>query len=277
MKLVELRIPMPYSADDYIRGQQYAIARSLKEDIESKQRPALIKELGNGKSVKMYDISKMVSALKLIKPLMKSESMILNESANFIRNASRCIYSTELTPKSTIEIQSRILDCDVGLSEQVFSGDIGLDGAGHLGTYKYDTLEVDFACHKLCQKYYTEEEDPLKTANSFTGQLLDQNWLTDLKTQHSTAAAAADGAVKTPPPSSCVYKACKINMSFALIFSLLQSKVENLVLNTGMIDTAVQFHRRVYAWEKEWRGMSDEELQEFIKKCNKYILENSQL
>lgn len=257
MLIIEYRVPMPFSANEYQIGQLYTIAKKSKlESVDHRNgvrinanEPYSSGPGGRGQYTNKtyYLSSKLPDWFKRILP---DSAAKLHEEAWNAYPYSRNKFTNPMLDKLSLEIESRYIDGPPE-ADNVFNLDKN-------DLKARSVVVVDF----VLEKYNASSK---KNDTSIAHwQLLDfeplfrarltRNWLRDHRLAMQDQAKLSDdsgtGAEYEKRLMTC-YKLVRVHFP---VWPL-QSKVESFIQQYCK-DTIVDTHRQSWLWQDEWTGMS---------------------
>jgi len=237
----EYRILLPFSVEEYQRGQLYSVARASKaetsngEGVEVLVNEPYKNEQSEGQyTEKIYHVGSKLPGW--VKAFLPGSALKLEEKAwNAYPYCKTVLKNQMMGEKFVFTIESRHF-LDDGKQENVHN----------LTPEQLKRREVDFidiAAEKLDKTEYKAEEDPalVKSEKAERGPLVD-NW-------------------KEKQPVMCCYKLVTVEFN---MFGF-QGKVESF-LHKFERNLFLKFHRQVYCWLDEWFVMTMDEVRQYESK-----------
>lgn len=258
MLIIEHRVPVPFSADEYQIGQLYTIAKKSKlESVDHRDgvRINANEPYSNGPGGKgqytnktYYLSSRLPDWFKRILP---DSAAKLHEEAWNAYPYSRNRFTNPMLDKLSIEIESRYID-----------GPPVLENVFNLSKHELMTrsvVVVDF----VLEKYHSGKKNG-RVAPTTDKQLLEfeplfraklsKNWLHEYQQaaqdQNRLSDDSGTGSEYEKRLMTC-YKLVRVHFP---VWPL-QSRVENFIQHYCH-DTILESHRQSWLWQDEWTGMS---------------------
>jgi hypothetical protein len=236
MKIVEYRIPLPYSQAEYQIGQLYSIAILSKEESGGGEGVEVVKnepfenEKGKGQyTYKIYHVSKRLPTW-LAKLLPSSTLDFHEESWNAFPYCRTVVTSPFFGKKFKVEIVSLHKDADYGQTENIH----GLPPE-ILKKRKVVLLDIANDTHEHLKK----EEDPRVYTPSKVqrGPLKGTDWY------------------KKQQTVMCCYKLVSIECKIAIIQSALESKLHET--QKGLF---LRVHQKLFCTTDDWINLTIQEI-----------------
>jgi hypothetical protein len=237
MVLKEFRIALPFTVEEYRRGQLYMTAKASKEHTHGGEGVEILKnepfEDENGKGQfthKVFYIGSKIPAF--IASWIPKGVLSVEEKSWNAYPFSKTVYTCGLAgDRFSMTVESRYQDGMIPKTEHVFKD------------CKSDVDFIDIVLDPVAAGKYKEEEDPSKFQSKKSGRgPLGPDWK------------------ETQKPIMC---SCKlINIEFR--FWGLQTSVENFVLGV-LRDIFLGGHRQAFCWIDEWFEMTMEQIRAYEK------------
>lgn len=235
MKLLEYRIPLPLTCDEFRVGQLYAVAKASKQEtkgdtgVEVLENEPYEKDGDHGQYThKIYHLGSRLPGW--IAAILPSNMLKLEEKAwNAFPNCRTELSNPSMGDRFTYVIQTKHFDDDRGERENV------------LGVEAKDTKHLNVTLLDIADPVEDSPEDPTVFTSAKSGRgPFTKGWI-----------AAAN-------PVMCVYKL----VTFEFRYWGLQGKVENFVagIQGGIL---AKFHRQVVCWMDEWHGMTMDDVRAY--------------
>lgn len=257
MHIVEYRICLPFSVEEYKRAQLYMIARHCHQESEKGEGVEVVKYeacedpvygVGHYTEKRVHLYNKLPLWAQSFVPNI---FYIEEKSRNFFPY-TETEYSCSFLPKFSICIKTRYED-NYGESPNL----LGLTEE-ELAQRTVDF--IDIVNDPLAEYRYKQSEDPnlvtVVKPNPSRGPFT-KDWKTDLKARNQ--------------PVMCAYKCTKTKFE---VWGL-QTKVEALTQKT-IRDILLLAHRQAFCWTDEWFNMSYEKIVEYeqntYKKTNVKVM-----
>ncbi len=249
VRVVEFRVCMPLSMEEYERGFIFALAKTTEqtskdgEGVETKRNEHFVNpeatdprmEEGAYALKVLHMGARVPKLVRLLTP--KNALMLVEESWNCFPYCKTVYASPYFGKRFTLTVESMVLADDRGEHPNAL----------HLSEEQLKMREIDYVDiveDEVESNYIEANEDPAKFASKLTGR-------GPLKPEF----------YKTCEPCICVYKVVTVNLDFGPF----QKKAEALCLSAGMRDLLVPFHRQIFCWIDEWYGLSLEDAKLFEK------------
>jgi len=252
VRVVEYRICMPMSMEEFQRGMTYTTAKTSDltsgdgQGVETLERKVF--EDANAEDPRMecgvytHKILHMGPRVpKLVRMLTPKDALMLDEKSWDCYPYIKTVYASEYFGKRfELTVETMVVEDDRGehpnalnLSEEVLK----------LREVDYvDIVQDEVPAGSIMGN----DEDPSKFRSATTGR-----------------GPLAPEFEQTCDPVLCIYKVVRCNFDFGPF----QKKAEALCQSAGMRDLLVPFHRQVFCWIDEWYPMTMEEVALFEKKC----------
>lgn len=241
MLLVEYRICMPFTVDEYKRGQLYMIARHCHQESDNGEGVEVIKyepceDLVNGKG---HYTEKRIHLYKRlpywVQSLVTNLLYIEEKSWNYYPSTIT-EYSCSFLPKLQIRVETRYED-NTGNTQNAHN-----ISAEELAQRTVDIINI--ATDDFPEAKYKESEDPQK--------------VTVLKTQPPRGPLNETWATEHKTPVMCAYKIVRTKFE---IWGL-QTKAESWA-QKAIRDILLLAHRQCFCWADEWYDKSYESIVEY--------------
>merc|ERR1711879_255115 len=234
MKLIEYRIPMPVSCDEYKIGQLYAVSKSSNQETSGDSGVEVLvnepydKDGKKGQYThKIYHLgSKIPGWLAALAP---ASALKIDEKAwNGFPHIKTELTNPFMGDRFTYTVETMHKDNDTGEEENILE------------------LEKSQLKQRVIKRVdiidpVPDSEDPTKFKSEKTGRgPLEKDWQ------------------KTSNPVMCAYKLVTIDFRY---FGL-QNRVENLILSY-QDNIFAKFHQQVFCWLDEWYGMSIDDIRAY--------------
>lgn len=253
MIIVEYRVPMPFSAQEYRIGQLYTIAKKSKLESADRKNGVRInanEPYSNGPEKGQYTNKTYYLSSKLpdwMKRLLPDSAAQLREEAWNAYPYSRNKFTNPMLEKLNLEIESRYLD---GLPER--------DNVFNLEKNELNlrsVVVVDFVSEKYASKRNEHsaiaEQEILNFEPLFRGRLT-RDWLRDHELAQDQSRISDDsGTGEYEKRLMTCYKLCRVSFP---VWPL-QGKVEHFIQQYCR-DTIIESHRQSWLWQDEWTGMT---------------------
>jgi len=237
MVVKEYRIVLPFTLDEYRRGQLYMTAKASKEHTSGGEGVEILKnepfENENGKGQfthKVFYIGSKIPAFLaawIPKGLLSVEEKSWN-AYPYVKTAYTCGIAGD---RFAMAIESRYIEGVPPKSEHIFKDTKG------------DVDVIDILSDPVAAGKYKDEEDPGKYhSNKANRGPLARDWM------------------ETTKPIMCSCKS--VNIEFRIWG--LQTSVENYVCG-ALRDLFFMGHRQVFCWLDEWFEMTMEQIRDFEK------------
>ncbi|ETW40653.1 hypothetical protein PFNF135_04959 [Plasmodium falciparum NF135/5.C10] len=266
MKIVEFRLAMPLTIEEYKVCQLYFVAKASLEDAENNINSNCEKGDENNDSKKGIVILKNESyinedgtcgqytykRINLINKLPKwllnfidPKYCIIDEKSWNAYPYLKTVYESSGFPKAKIQVESAHFngydteENALNLSEEALS--------------LRKVIYVDIVNDKISYKDYNESEDPsLFYSDKAKRGKLEKNW----KENHSIIMTC--------------YKVFTINIPY---FGIFCSKLENWIIS-ALRDNILKYHRKAFCWIDEWIDLTIDDIRnlerDVQKKLNKF-------
>ncbi|OAF66688.1 Cytoplasmic phosphatidylinositol transfer protein 1 [Intoshia linei] len=262
MKLVEYRIPMPLTADEYKIGQLYSVADASSnetgggEGVEvlvnepfsqtegvQPHEPLLAGHENGQYTKKIYHVaSKLPLLVRKLAPAGSTE--ILEEAWNAYPYCRTIVTNPDYMKNSfEIKIETLHVDDDSGKLENVHK-------LNQEKLISRSVVNIDIASPPE-NKDYKSQTDPTKFKSEKTGR------------GHLTVGWMNDATVKM-----CCYKLVSVKFKWKVI----GGKVESLIQRTEQ-RIFHNFHRELFCWVDKWHGMTIEDIRNY-EQTTKELLDN---
>jgi len=257
MKLVEYRIPLPYTTSEYQIGQLYAFAILSKEESGDGEGVEVIKnepfEDENGKgqyTYKVYHVNKRLPTW--LSKLIPNSSLAFHEEAwNAYPYCKTVVTSPFFGKKFRIELTTRHVPNDYGQLDNVHEL-----SAEQLKKRKVVLVDIVNDTHEQCKK----EEHP-KNVNSpkLSSKL---NRFSDGSSSAPFLALPLQGAewykahqFKDSGQIMCCYKLVSVECKLAIIQSAIESKLHDT--QRGLF---LRLHQKMHFTVDDWLDLTMEEI-----------------
>jgi len=244
MHIVEYRISLPFSVEEYKRAQLYMIARHCHQESEKGEGVEVVKYeacqdpvygLGHYTEKRVHLYSKLPVWAQSFVPNM---FYIEEKSRNFFPY-TETEYACSFLPKFSISVQTRY-ENNTGEDEnclELTKEELNQRIVDH----------IDIVNDQIAEYRYKETEDPTKITVNKTNPPrgpLKETWKSDFKNENL--------------PIMCAYKIVKAKFE---VWGF-QTKVEAWAQKT-IRDILLLAHRQAFCWTDEWYDMSYEEIVKF--------------
>jgi len=237
MKIVEYRIPMPMTCEEYRIGQLYAVAKSSEQETAGDSGvEVLVNEPfeEDGKkgqfTHKIYHLgSKVPGWFAAIAP---ADALKVDEKAwNAFPSCKTRLTNRWMGERFSYTVDTEHFDNDRGEQENVHN----LDKA---------QLKERTVTHLDIVNPVPESPDPTQYHSEKTGRgPLEKGW------------------IQKADPIMCAYKLVGVNFKY---FGL-QNKVESTILSF-QDNLFAKFHRQLFCWLDEWHGMTIDDIRAYEAK-----------
>lgn len=247
-RIIEYRIPLPISVDEYQIGQLYGVAEASKNETGGgdgvevvENRPFTEEECKEYNSQGQYTYKVMHLEHKvprIIKALAPAHSLQMHEEAWNAYPYCKTVYTNKYMKES---FHIKILTWHrPGVGEDNVHGVTG-------ETLKArEIVNIDIANDPVDSTDYKEDEDPSKFKSEKTGRgPLKEGWIKD----------------DSIDPKMTCYKFYDIKFKWWG----LQTKVEQMIANS--VERLLRnFHRQVFCWIDKWFGMTIQDIRDLEDK-----------
>ncbi|KII64315.1 Phosphatidylinositol transfer protein beta isoform [Thelohanellus kitauei] len=246
--LVEFRIPLPLSVNEYSIAQLYTVAEESKNNTSAGEGVTVIKnepyhnENGSGQyTYKQYNVESKLPGI--VTALAPRGSLLFNEHAWNAFPECNTVYSNEyLGEKFSLSVTSKHF-ADNGCQENVF-------GLSEEELKQLTVVYLNVADNtKLDPSKYDKASDPCLVTSEKT-QIL------PLKMDFKDTAS----------PIMCCYKLVRIVCKYSLIGSRIEKSAVPYI-QTFLLD----FHRKLICLIDQYHGMTMEELREIERKTKEIL------
>jgi len=243
-RLVEFRIVLPMTLDEYQRGQLFSTAKTSDLNANASEGFETLKneQFKNAESedprmeegIYTEKILHLGSrAPKLVRVLTPKNMLMLEEKCwNCFPYVKTVYHSPFFGARFVLSVETVACDDDHGTNPNALS----------LTPEELKMREVD---------WIDIVKDPLPQGGLVC--------LEDPSTFHSKVTGRgplAAGFEKNCEPAVCVYKVVRCNLDFGPF----QKKAESILLSSGMRDLLLPLHRQIFCWMDEWHGMTLEQV-----------------
>jgi len=241
--LKEFRIGLPFTVEEYRRGQLYMTAKASKEHTHGGEGVEILKnepfEDENGKGQfthKVYHIGSKIPAF--ISSWIPKGVLCVEEKSWNAYPFSKTSYSCGIAgDRFSMAVESRYIDGMIPQTEHVFKD------------CKTDVDFIDIVSDQVPQAKYKEEEDPSK-----------------FHSKKSNRGPLAPDWKETTKPVMCNCKLINLEIK---IWGL-SSTIENYVCSV-LKEIFLVGHRQAFCWIDEWFDMSMEQIREFERETQKIL------
>ena len=252
-RIIEYRIPLPISVEEYQIGQLYAVAEASKNEtgggdgievVINEPRDNQFKDIGGGDTCqftyKIIHLSQKVPGY--VRVIAPKGSLEIHEVAYNAYPFCRTTYTNPYMKDGfhiVIDTWHKPGNKDVENVHKLPPDDLK----------KREAVNIDIASpEEVDPRDYKEDEDPSKFKSEKTGRgPLARTWQEDIKTQDV-------------PMMTC-YKLYRIKFKWWG----LQTRVENLIFNS-VLRLLTNFHRQLFCWIDKWYGMTIEGIRDLEEK-----------
>ena len=246
--IIEYRIPLPISVDEYKIGQLYAVAEASKNETGGgdgvevvKNEPADHEKFGKCQyTYKIFHLSSKVPGI--IRAIAPKGSLEVYEEAWNAYPYCRTVYSNGYMKESfhiLIDTWHKQGNKDIENVHELTAKQVK----------KRQIMNIDIANDKVDPRDYKEDEDPTKFKSEKTGRgPLGPNWQDDIKNQEESED-------KPAVPIMTCYKLYGIKFKWWG----LQTKVEGIIVR-AVLRLLTNFHRQLFCWLDKWFGMTMEDI-----------------
>jgi len=239
MKLIEYRICMPMTCEEYRIGQLYAVAKSSNQEttgtesgVEVLKNEPYEKDGEKGQYThKIYHLSSRVPGW--VVAIAPANALKLEEKAwNAFPHCRTELSNPFMGARFTYTVDTLHYDNDRGEQDNVHN----LKG-GDLKTRQVNRIDITTAVPDC-------PEDPTTFLSEKTGRgNLQKGWEKEME------------------PIMCAYKLIAVDFRYFGI----QTKMENYILSF-QDNIITKFHRQVFCWIDEWLGMSIDDIRAYEDK-----------
>jgi Phosphatidylinositol transfer protein len=251
--LVEFRIVMPLSVEEYRRAQLYMVAKFSREQSSHGEGITVLANrpysnsqgLPHTKGQFTHKVVHLGPRLpSFLTYLLPTSILQIDERSH---NAYPCTRSQYSIPycgdKFRLDIFTKYFDdCGDRDNVHVLSDD---------DLARREVVYVDVVTDEIGADKYKESEDPMLFRSEKTGR----------------GPLKAGWQRRGDTPVMCCYKLCHIDFKY---FGL-QTRVEQFIAQRAIRDTVTLSHRQAYCWIDEWYDLSIGELRAFEKKTNEQL------
>uniref|UniRef100_A0A7E4UTF1 DDHD domain-containing protein n=1 Tax=Panagrellus redivivus TaxID=6233 RepID=A0A7E4UTF1_PANRE len=251
MLIKEYRILFPMSVEEYKIGQLYMIQKmsTLESGVGSgveilENEPYDSGPGGHGQyTFKVYHFGDRIPSW--IRNVLPSHALQANEEAWNAYPTTRTKYSSPLMDRFSIEIDTLYFN-DAGTQDNVFN----LSES----ELKHRVVDVmDFVTEPHGNDYI-EDEDPKLYHSTKTGRgPLSDNWVKEHLDQKL--------------PIMCAYKLCKVEFKYWGM----QGRIERWIHDLALRGMLLKSHRRAWAWQDEWVGLTMDDIRKLEKEAALYL------
>ncbi|KMZ85303.1 phosphatidylinositol transfer domain-containing protein [Plasmodium vivax Brazil I] len=252
MKLIEFRLAMPLTMEEYKICQQYLLAKVSHEDTENTIHGVGHNKKTDGRSLVLfkkgtyddengepgdYTFKRMNLVNKIPKWLLNfvdPKYCLIDEKSWNSYPYLKTVYEATGFPKAQVQVESTH---HIGYNTE--------DNAFNISDEQLAQRKVvliDIVNDKVAYKDYLPEEDPtiFYSERAQRGKL-DENWIENSK------------VIMT------CYKLFNIDIPY---FGMFCSKLENWIV-TVIKDSLLKYHRKALSWIDEWIDLTDEQIRAF--------------
>ncbi|KJP86253.1 hypothetical protein AK88_04067 [Plasmodium fragile] len=252
MKLVEFRVTMPLSMEEYNLCQRYLLAKMTCEDADNAITGMGCNNRTDGKSLVLFKKGKAedengetvdytFKRMNLVNKVPKWLQNFVDPNYCLIDEKSwnnhpklRTVYEARGFPRARVEVDSTFRpghnteDNVFNLSDEVLA--------------ERKVILVDIVKDSAyCREYYPEEDPTLYYSEKAQRGKLDDNWIE-----------------KSKVLITC-YKLFHIDIPY---FGVFCSKLENWIVS-AIKESLVKYHRKSFCWIDEWVDLSEEQIHKF--------------
>eukprot|EP00002_Diphylleia_rotans_P022667 TRINITY_DN4442_c0_g1_i1.p1 TRINITY_DN4442_c0_g1~~TRINITY_DN4442_c0_g1_i1.p1 ORF type:complete len:264 (-),score=58.14 TRINITY_DN4442_c0_g1_i1:231-1022(-) len=238
MIIVEYRMPLPLTVEEYNVAQLYMVSKASEQQTSGGEGIEIIKNEPYANEHEKGQFTHKIIHLKSRIPrwlgaVLPAGALEFHEQAWNAYPVCKTVYNCPyFGAKFSLEVHSRYI-ADCGDSENVFN----------LSAEELKAREVeyiDIAMDPIDSGSYKKEEDP----QLFTSQKAGRGpWKTK------------DWRKSSQPVMTC-YKLCKVNVQLWP----LQGKIERFVHQSALRDVFFKSHRQCVCWMDEWYGLTIEDI-----------------
>eukprot|EP01013_Petalomonas_cantuscygni_P004293 TRINITY_DN1462_c0_g1_i1.p1 TRINITY_DN1462_c0_g1~~TRINITY_DN1462_c0_g1_i1.p1 ORF type:complete len:309 (+),score=92.72 TRINITY_DN1462_c0_g1_i1:223-1149(+) len=237
--IVEYRIPLNMSVDEYRAAQLFSVARESENQTTGEDGVEIVKnepfedvDAATGKKIngqytyKIYHLGKRMPGW-IAKLLPKNVKSVYEEAWNAYPNCKTVITSPAFGKKFEIKIETRHLPYDpaAGFVENALDLDKDM-----LKKRKVEVINIatDTVDDKKCP-----EPSAYKSTKTGRGPLTAANW-------YATAT-----------PCMVAYKLCSVTVAYAMVGGKAESWIQGFEKN---LFTSI--HKKIFCWTDDWFGLS---------------------
>mmetsp|Transcript_78939 Transcript_78939/g.118647 ORF Transcript_78939/g.118647 Transcript_78939/m.118647 type:complete len:251 (-) Transcript_78939:36-788(-) len=233
MKLIEYRIPMPMTCEEYRIGQLYAVAKSSNQETSGDSGVEVLKNEPYEKDGEKGQYTEKIYHLG-------------NKVPGWV---------AAVAPASALKIEEKAWNafphCKTELTNPFM---------GARFTYTVDTLHYDDNGEQENVHNLDKAQLKLRTINriDITKPVPDSLDPTTFKSEKTGRGNLQSGFEKDANPIMCAYKLITVDFRY---FGL-QTKMENFILSF-QDNLIAKFHQQLFCWIDEWYGMSVEDIRAY--------------
>jgi len=232
MKIVEFRIVMPFSMDEYEKGLRYTLAKAARLETGTGEGVEILKQEpftnAQGTGIFTHKVVHLHSRLpRWVLALLPSDVLTFEEKVwNQFPHIHAEYWSPYLDDKIKFSVDT-IIKGDNGCSDNVH----GLEGK-QLAKRKVEYIDI------------AEDEK--------AGAAVDREDPTTFQSQATGRGPLRSGWQENAQPVCCAYRLATININ---LFGI-QRKVEKLIQKQALRHEYYKCHRQMFCWADEWYNLS---------------------